>query len=210
MEEQLQSTTARARGILCGLSHAGLPRDPRCGLHSRIRTIASRQEHENAAGILTDLRISRTAARPHHGVQATPGVRSQGSRIRCCTCLHRRAVHRALCRSGARYHACRASGAYGGRATPRRPPIGAELQARGLDARASGAAVLSGRRRGVTYGYWPWVARCCRADQGRGAVHSARPHAHEPAALGARPRSRFRRDAHVAGALGRPPCGRRR
>ena len=113
MEEQLQSTTARARGILCGLSHAGLPRDPRCGLHSRIRTIASRQEHENAAGILTDLRISRTAARPHHGVQATPGVRSQGSRIRCCTCLHRRAVHRALCRSGARYHACRASGAYG-------------------------------------------------------------------------------------------------
>src|SRR5262247_381905 len=80
--------------------------------------------------------------------------------------------------------------------------MGAELQARYLDASASGAAELAERWRGVADGCWPWVACGCRAYRGGGAFHIDRHHAHEPQALGTRPRSRFRRDAHAAGALG--------
>src|SRR5262245_39057803 len=85
--------------------------------------------------------------------------------------------------------------------------MGTELQARDLDASAYGAAELSERRRGVADGRWPWVAWGCRGYRGAGAGHIDRYHAHEPQALGARPRSRFRRDSHAAGALGSSPCG---
>src|SRR5262245_26398061 len=121
--------------------------------------------------------------------------------------MHRRAVSRALCRSGALYHSRRTSSAHGARDTPRRPPMGTELQARDLDASASGAAELSEWRRGVADGRWPWVACGCRADRGGGAFYIDRYYAHEPQAHGARPRSRFHRDAHAAGALGPSPYG---
>src|SRR5215813_10158448 len=85
--------------------------------------------------------------------------------------------------------------------------MGTELQACDLDASADGTAKLFEWRRGVASGRWLRVACGCRAYRGGGAVHIDRHHAHEPQALGARPRSRFRRDSHAAGALGPSPCG---
>ena len=51
------------------------------------------------------------------------------------------------------------------------------------------------------------VARFCRAYRGRGPFHTDRHHAHESQALGALPRSWFRRDSHALEALGLSSCG---
>src|SRR6266481_5803252 len=85
--------------------------------------------------------------------------------------------------------------------------MGTELRARYLDAGAIGGAQLSERSGGVARRRRPRVARCRRADRGGGAVHVDRHHADEPPALGARPRSRVRRDSDAARALGQSACG---
>src|SRR5262249_6856941 len=86
------------------------------------------------------------------------------------------------------------------------PSMGTELQARHLDASAFGAPELSGWSSRMDHGRRHYVAPRGRAHRGGGTFHFDRHHAHEPQAFSTRPRSRFRRDTHVVGALGQTPC----